>query len=729
MRTAPVHSVALGLLLAAAAPIWAQTAQTAQQPAPAPSQTKAVKATPPAPAPAKDVRFPAFTEKTLANGLRVVVIEQHEQPAVSLRLVVPAGRAFDPAGKAGLAEATASLLDKGAGGRNAQQIAAAIDGVGGALGANAGLESAYATARVTTDQLDLGLDLLADILLRPTFPAEEVERGRSQALSGLQITQEDAAYLAGTALARLVYGAHPYGQPVSGTPESLRGLTREDIVAFHRRHYGPDQALLAVVGDVKTADVLPQIERRFGAWAKAGTPAVPPVPASLTKPERDGHLVVVLDKPDAVQTEIRIGQVALPFRDPDLYAAEVYNSVVGGSSSARLFQEVRRKRGLAYGAYSSFADTSQPGLFEVATSTKTESTVEALEVALGVLREVQEKPVPAAELESAKSYITGAFPLEIETPDGIADKVLEAMKFGYGKEFLETYNERVAAVSAADLQRFAKARTAPGRTVLVLVGNAAAFGDALKAKFGDKVTVLPYREADFLRPGLRKAAAAAVPEADGARARELLAQARQAMGGKAFAEQRSQIARGSGSMTPPGMPQPMAIPAVVIYEVYPDKSRTELDLPVGKMVQAVDGGTAWAGMGAQLQDLPAAAADQRFFGVDLLRRFDAAGMTARPLPDAEVDGKPARVVELADAQGHATRFFLDPATNRVTKVAFELAGTASETQFADYREVDGVQVAFKSTTSQNGAPLFALELKEVQVNPAVDAALFKKPAP
>ncbi len=509
----------------------------------------------------------------------------------------------------------------------------------------------------------------------------------------------------------------------------MRGLTRDDVVAFHRRHYGPDQALLAVVGDVEAAKVLPQIERRFGAWAKTGTPALPPVPPTPAGP--DGHLVVVLDKPDAVQTEIRIGQAALPYRDPDHYAAQVYNSVVGGSSSARLFQEVRRKRGLAYGAYSSFDDASQPGLFEAVTSTKTESTVEALEVALGVLRDMQENAVPAPELEAAKSYITGAFPLEIETPDGIADKVLEAMKFGYGKEFLETYNEHVAAVSAADLQRFAKTRTAPGRAVLVLVGNAAVFGDALKAKLGDKITVLPYREVDFLQADLRKKAAekVAVSEADATKARDLLAQARQAMGGKAFAEQRSQIVRGSGSMTPPGAPGAMPIKSVVVYEVYPDQNRTELDLPFGKMVQTVDGAVAWAGVGTQVQDLPADAADERFYGLDALRRFDAPGRTVRPLPDAEVDGKPAQVVEVADAEGHATRFYLDPTLHRVVKIAYESGGSATETRYSDYREVDGVQVAFRSDIIQNGTPLFTIELAEVKVNPAVDAALFKKPAP
>jgi zinc protease len=723
----PARSLALSLLPAAGAVLLAAGALAV--PAGAAEMPKKMAA--PGPGPAREVRFPAFTEKTLANGLKIVVIEQREQPAISFRLVLPAGNSFDPAtptNKAGLADATAALLSKGAGGKNAQEIAAAIDGVGGSLFANAGLESASVSARFTSDQLALALDLLADLVLRPTFPAEELDRWRNQALSGLQIQQEDAAYLASTALSRLVYGEHPYGQPDGGTPASVRALTRDDLAAFHRRYYVPNGAILGVVGDVRAAEVLPEIERRFGGWAKGEAAVVPPVPTPPAGAPA-GHRIVVIDKPDAVQTEIRIGQAALPFRDPDHYAAEVYNSVVGSSASGRLFEEVRRKRGLAYGAYSGFDKATGRGLFQAVTSTKTESTVEALEVSLGVLRGMQEGPVPETELTAAKTYITGAFPLEIETPEGVGDKVLEAMRFGYGKEFLETYNQKISAVTAADLQRFAKTRTNPGSTVLVLTGNAAVFSEALKAKLGD-FTTIPYREVDFLQADLKKPAEvqAAVSDADRARALDLLAKARQAMGGKAFAEQRSQISRGTGTMTPPGAPQPMALQSVVLTEVFPDKSRSDVTLPMGTMVQASDGAAAWAGFGPQIQDLPAAATDERFYGLDILRRYDAAGNTARPLPDAQVAGKPAHVVEVADAQGHATRFFLDAETNRVVKVFFETGGATTETTYSDYRAVDGVQVAHRSEHAQNGTTVVSFELTEVQVNPAVDDAVFKKPA-
>lgn len=467
---------------------------------------KAGKATPPPPAPAPRIQFPAFLQRELPNGLRLVVIEQHETPSASIQLLLPAGRVYAPAGKAGLAGATASLLREGTAKRSSQQIAETIDSIGGALNTFASTESGIASVQVTSDQLDLGLELLADVILNPTFPAEEIERWRSQALGGLQIDLTDPSYLATVAFERALFADHPYGQPAEGTPESVQGFTREDLVAFHKRQYVPNQAILAIVGDVRPDDAFARAERHFGGWKKGEEARIPPVkPAARERPE-----IVVVDKPDAVQTEIRAGHVGIAYTDSDHFAAQVYDSVLGGSSSARLFDEVRRKRGLAYGASSSFMMMTQPGYFRLSTSTKTESTVEALGVMLDVVRGLEKGPVPAEELTARKTYITGAFPLEIETPEGIASQVLEAMKYGYGKEFLESYRERISAVTAEDVRKFADRRIEPDRVLVVLVGNAKAFAADLEKKYG-KVRTIPLAELDLLQPTLSKAPAAAKP--------------------------------------------------------------------------------------------------------------------------------------------------------------------------------------------------------------------------
>lgn len=719
MKTMKGTTMRLPSLLTGLSFLLAASIAGAQTPA------ASAKVTPPPPAPPKEVRFPAFEQRTLGNGLRVVVIEQHEQPAVSLRIVLKAGKVFEPEGKAGLAEATAALLTQGTQSRSAQQIAGTIDFVGGLLGANTGIESGFANARVTSDQIDLGLELLADVVQRPSFPAEEVERWRRQALSGLQIQQQDAAYLADAALTRLIYGSHPNGRPASGTPESVQGLTREDFLAFHKRHYVANNAILAVVGDVRPAEAFAKVEKHFGGWAKGEEVKFP----AFAVPERQKPEILVIDKPDAVQTEIRMGQVGLAFLDPDHHTADVYNSIIGDNATARLYEEIRRKRGLSYGANSGFLMGTQPGWFQATTFTKTESTVEVVGVALDVLRGMQKEPVPADELASAKTFITGAFPLTIETPDGIANQVLEAMKFGLGKEYIETYNDKIQAVTAANVQKFSQTRIQPDRMVVVLAGNAAGFREALKKQYGD-FREIPAAELDLLASDLRKArpAVAEVSEADRARALAILEEARKALGGQAFVEQRSQLSKGTGTLSPPGVPQAFPIQSLTIYQVFPDKIRSEFTLPMGTMIQSFDGTTGWGSMmGGPAQDQTAQLKASQAYGDHVLRLAGQPGWTVRPLPDADVDGKKTQVLEVADADGHATRFYLDPESHLILKTAHEEGGETTETLYADYRSVGGVQVAHKTTVFQNGTKAAEITFTEVQVNPDVDPAVFKKP--
>lgn len=459
---------------------------------------------PPVPQPMRELRFPAFTDQTLPNGLRLIAIERHTEPEVSLRLQLPAGKLYEPAGKAGLARATADLLTQGTASRTAPQIAAAIDGVGGTLDAGAAADFAFVSAEVTSDQLDLALDLLADLVLHPSFPAAEIERWRRQSLSSLELQRANPAYLADSAFQRLVFGAYPYGFPATGTPESVRGLTRDDLAAFHRAHYLPDGAILAVVGDFRPAAALAGVERVFGGWARGAAPR-PPTLELLAEPRRR---VVVIDKPDAVQTQIRIGQAALAYTDPDFFTAAVYGTVLGGSSSGRLFREIRIKRGLAYGAYCRFGEQLVSGSFSAATSTKTASTVEALRLALDEIAGMGRAPVPAVELDEAKTYLNGAFPLEIESAGAVAARVLTALGYGLDRGFLDGYRDRISAVTAADVQRFAAGRMHPERMVVVLVGNAAAFGPDLAKQLGPFATI-PAAELDPLAPDLRRRAAAA----------------------------------------------------------------------------------------------------------------------------------------------------------------------------------------------------------------------------
>lgn len=681
---------------------------------------------PPPPQPLRPLRFPAFEQRTLPNGLRVVVIEHHEQPALSLRLVLKAGAIYDPADKPGLAQATAALLDQGTKTRSAQDIAQAIDFVGGSLGAGADWDAAYASASVTSDHLDLGTELLADIVLNPTFKEEEIDRWRTQALSGLQVQMQDPKFLAAAAFNRLVFGAHPYGQPMEGTPESVRTITRDDMVRFHHTHYRPNVSIIAVVGDVKPAEAFATIERHFGRWEKG---AEVPLPA-FNVPLREARHILVLDKPDAVQTEIRVGHVGIARTDPDYFTAQVFNTILGGSSQGRLYVEIRSKRGLTYGAYSEWAERLQPGYFWATTYTKTESTVDTVELIVAELRRMQTELVSTCELDARKAYLTGSFPLRIETPDDIAAQVLEAMLYGYDRSYLETYRDHINGVTAEQVKAFANAKIHPDRVVIVLVGNAGAFEAELKRKFQDYEKIA-YHEIDLMQPDLKRkqedVAAKPASEAERAEAMTILRKTIEALGGEAYLQQKSQIARGSGTMTPPGLPQAIPVPSIVAYEVLPDKSRLEVNTALGPMIQAFNGQIGWMSIMGQVRDTTEQSKLSRYYGVNVLRRYDQAGYSVRLLPEAQVEGKKAKVVAISDAEGHTTKFFIDPQTHLILKTAAEAMGQQLEEVYSDYKSVNGIQVPHRRVLMHNGAKLIEFVVSEIQINPDIDPALFDKP--
>lgn len=684
------------------------------------------KPAPPPPQPPAPIRFPAFEQKTLPNGLRVVVIEHHEQPAVSLRLLIKAGAIYDPPEKPGVAQATAALLDQGTQTRSAQDIAQAIDFVGGQLNAGAGWDSTFVSAAVTSDHLDLAMELLADIVLHPIFKDEEIERWRKQTLSGLRVQMQDPKFLAAAAFQRLVFGQHPYARPIGGTSTSVRAIRREDMVQFHRTHYRPNTAIIAIVGDVRPTAAFAAVEKYLGGW-KAAPP--PPLPSSST-PERRAPRLLVIDKPDAVQTEIRIGQVGIARTDPDYFVAQVFNAILGGGSGGRLFREIRSRRGLTYGAYSQFAERLQPGYFWINTYTKTESTVEAIDAIFQEIDRIRSESVPADELQARKAYITGAFPLQIETPDGIATQVLDALFYGYGKEYLETYRDRLRAVTAEQVMTFAKTRIHPDRSVIVLVGNAKVFEAELKQKF-PTMEKIAYSDLDLLQPDLKRkkdeAIAGPVSNAERARAMAILEATIRVLGGDAFIHQKSQITRGTGTISPPGAAQEIPVPSIVNYTVLPEKMRMEFALPFGTLVQGFNGQIGWMSMAGQVRDQTAQMKESSKYGFQVLRQIHQPGYRVRPLADAEVAGTPALVVAVSDAEGHTTEFFIDPHTHLVLKTRYRVRGQQLEETYAEYQAVDGIQVPHRVTIFQNGVKLFAFSVGEVEINPDIDESLFEKP--
>jgi zinc protease len=454
---------------------------------------------PPRPLEARAVKFPPYELRKLPNGLQVVIVSHHEQPAVSVRMIVGAGAAQDPKGKMGVAMLTATLLDQGAGKRSAAQIADAIDFVGGILSTGAGTDLTYASTVVLKDSLPLALELLSDVVRRPTFAQGELDRQRQQALSGMKVSAEDPEAVANQVIDRLVYGFHPYGLPGSGTVQSLSAITRQDLVDFHRQFFVPNNAIIAVVGDVGADEAMAGLTKVFGDWPQGTVPSFQPI-----DPPQPTKRVIVIDKPDAVQTEIRIGQIGIARRHEDYLAMDQTIKILGGEGANRLQQVLRSQRGLTYGASADLDTYKTTGGIVAETDTRSDATAEVLRLAVDEFFKLQRERVYEGELEGAQAYLAGHFPLTIETPDAIATQVLNQLFYGLPLDELQTYPDRVRSVSPDDVQRVARAYLRPDRLAVVLVGNANAFVNDLKGVGFGEYERIRMDQVDLLAADLKK---------------------------------------------------------------------------------------------------------------------------------------------------------------------------------------------------------------------------------
>lgn len=423
--------------------------------------------TPPAPLPERAIEFPPFTETTLPNGLRLIVLEHRSQPLVSVNLYLASGSAADPAGRAGLAGMTADLLTKGTPGRTATQIAEEIERVGGSLGASAGSDWITLSSNVLAEHLPLALELVSESALRPTFPAEELELTRLRTLSALQSALGQPGQIAQRTFDREVYGVeHPYG--IAPIPGTVQAVTREEVVGYHDRAFVASNALLIVAGDVQRAEVESLVASRFGGWER-GQPAQVGFPDAAHRQRTEIQLV---HRPGSSQTNVLIGHLGYRPDEPDFFALQVLNGIVGGGVDSRLFQILREQRGWTYGAYSRFTRPREIGFFSASAEVRPEVTDSAVAEMLSQLRRIRDERVPDAELEAAKGFLAGSFPLRIETVGQISGQIATTRLLGLPVENLTEYRQRILAVTAEDVQRVARAYVRPEQAVIVVVGDA-----------------------------------------------------------------------------------------------------------------------------------------------------------------------------------------------------------------------------------------------------------------
>jgi len=454
---------------------------------------------PPAPGAAITPTLPQPVVATLPNGLRVVTVERHDLPLVTASLVALGGAATDPAGKAGASSLSAELMTKGTTTRSATEIARAVESLGGSIAAGASDDGATIDMTVPSAQADTAMTILADVATHPAFAQAEIDRARTQSIDGLNVAMKNPAQLSAMVADRVVYGTRAYGQPLSGTPASLKALTRADLTTAYARSWKPGQTTLVFVGDVTPAQARALAERHLGGWRVAGATASTAKPA---EPAFPAPRVIVVDMPDAGQAGVVVARSGIRRADDRYYPLAVANTVLGGGFSSRLNQEIRIKRGLAYGAGSSVQAGRDIGMISARTQTKNPSAAEVVGLIDAEMTRLGAAPVPQDELATRQAVLVGGFGRTIETTDGIADILAGYTLQGVPLEELGRYIPRVQAVDPAAVRSASATLLDPKAASIVIVGDAKQFLPALKTTHPN-VEVIPADAVNLDSPRLR----------------------------------------------------------------------------------------------------------------------------------------------------------------------------------------------------------------------------------
>lgn len=442
---------------------------------------------------ATGVQLPPFTEVLLPNGAKLLLMEKHDVPLIAFTARLRGGALGDPVGKEGVASLTASLIEKGAGKRNASQFAEAIDQVGGNITVASDLESILVSGDFMARDQDLMIGLVSDLLRRPLFPADEFEKVRDRSIDFIAAAKDsDLRGLIPTYFNAFLFEGNPYGRPVGGSESTLAGLKLEDVRSYYNAQFGGDRLTLALVGDFDAKQLASKIRPGFGDWKKA--PSAAPKPVRM-KPVT-GRRVLLVDKPDATQTYFWIGNVGIARNDPDRVAIDLANTAFGGRFTSMLNSELRIKSGLSYGASSQLGRETEPGAAAIASYTKTESTEKAVDLALDVLKRFRSNPLDKDTVASIKSYVLGQFPPRLETSQQLARRLAEIAFYGLDRSDVDKYAEQVSGATSESLKRIVdRVYADPSNLTFVFIGNANAIRNTVK-KYG-KVTEIKITDPTF----------------------------------------------------------------------------------------------------------------------------------------------------------------------------------------------------------------------------------------
>lgn len=463
---------------------------------------QAPQATPPPPTTPRTVQFPKPVEKTLPNGLRVVVVQRSQVPLVSAQLLIKSGGEGDPADLSGAADMTAALLTRGTTTRGATQIAEAIEALGGSIGSGARWDSSSVSLDVMSSRIGPAMEIFADVVRNPAFKDEEIDRLRRQYLNGLKVSMGQPGAIARFAAARVVYGDGPYGHPISGTSESLPRIKRDDITKLHGMFYRPDNAILVIGGDITSENGFAIAQKYFGDWQKPAT-ELPKVAVNTSASEPGKRRILVIDMPGAGQAAVLAARSSINRGSPDYFRGIVSNAVLSGYSG-RLNWEIRVKRGLSYGAGSALDMRRSAGSFSATAQTKNVTGAEVATLTLAEISKLATGDLPDSELTTRKASLNGGFARGLETTGGLVSQVSLLAIYGVNFDQINQFVASVEAVKAQDVKSFAATYLNVDSTSVIIVGNASEFLPALQKAF-PQVEVIKVGDLDLNSATLRRA--------------------------------------------------------------------------------------------------------------------------------------------------------------------------------------------------------------------------------
>jgi len=427
------------------------------------------------------VKLPRAEEATLPNGLRVILLRSDKVPTFNMQLVVLSGGLADKPDYHGLANFTAALLREGTKTRSSKDVAEQVDALGATLTANSGLSAL--TSVVTTgglvENLDQTLDLFSDVIRNPVFPQPEIDKYKTRTLAQLQFQRSNPQFLAQEQFNRAIYGTSHPASLIAPPAESIKKLASKDLADFHSTYYRPNNAILAIVGDVTMKDIMPKLEKAFGDWQKGDVPAVSIPPAPAPSEAR----IYLIDRPGSVQTVLQLGTLGIERISPDYFAVLLADKVLGGGPTGRLFMNLREEKGYTYGAYSNFTGSKFRGMWVSSSEVRTDVTEGAMKEFMYELNRLRKDIVPADELDNAKRAIIGSFALSLEQPSTLLQNIITQKLYNLPADYWDTYPQKVAAITADDVQKAAQKYLDMNHLQVVAVGDAAKAREVL-AKYG-----------------------------------------------------------------------------------------------------------------------------------------------------------------------------------------------------------------------------------------------------